>query len=505
MDNNLLKMEGILKNFGGVQALKGVDFDLNAGEIVGLVGENGAGKSTLMSVASGIYPPSQGAIYIKGEKVQIANPAVARNLGIEMVHQEPALAPNLSATANLFLGRERLNNKIFLSARDMTLEANRILREIGIAFDPEKKVIELSMAEKEAVSIARAMGQRPKILILDEVTAPLDQDETEQLFEVIRKLKATGIGIIFIGHRLREIFEIADRIVVLRDGRLVGTIDTREGTQEQVIKLMVGESALNEQQIVQSGKNQNQVLLRCRNLSCGKNLQKVNLELRSCEILGLAGLKGSGRREWAKALFGLSKIDQGDIYRNGSKISIRTPLEAIRAGIGYIPRDRQGEGLAMIKAVEENINITMLDRFSHLLGILSFKKLGQNANKLKKDLQIKTPTLGQLVMNLSGGNQQKVMIGKWLARDLDIFIFDEPTRGVDVGAKSEIHRLLGELKKQGKAIVVISSEIPEILRVSDRIVTMSQGEIGAEFSRSEATEEKIMQYLHAEISNLSID
>jgi len=500
MENHrLLKLSNIHKSFPGIKALRDVDFELDEGEVISLVGENGAGKSTLMSVIGGVYTPDKGEIFIRGEKAEVENPAVARRYGIGYVPQEPTLAPNMTGTENLFLGQEQSHFKIITDTKLMRHRANQILEEIGIAFDPEKMVGDMTMAEKEAVEIAKAMLQRPKILILDEVTAPLDQVGVKRLFKIIRKLKASGIGIIYITHRLRETFEISDRIFVLRDGRKVGTLNPKETSQEDVIKMMVGEEGvLNSNGDVGDMSVPGRELLRCENLSHRHSFENISMRLRANEIVGLAGLKGSGRSRFARALFGLLKVDNGEIYTDDRKVEIRTPLEAMNAGIGYIPGDRQHEGLALIRSVGDNLSITTLSFFTHLLGILKLGTIARMALKMVNDLDIRPPSLRRAVANLSGGNQQKVMIGKWLERDLPVLIFDEPTRGVDVKSKAEIHRLLAGLKKQGKGIIVISSDLPELISVSDRILVMNQGSITTECSYNESTEEHILQCLHVD-------
>lgn len=493
--DSFLVMDKISKTFPGVEALKDVDFYLDENEIVALVGENGAGKSTLMSILAGIYLPTKGDVFMEGKKVQITNPALARKYGIGMVHQQLTLMPNMNAAANIFMGQERCSKGIFLNSRKMLQKAEQTLNNIGISLDPRKIVSEMTMAEKEAVEISRVMMQSPRMVILDEVTSPLDPIEVEHLFQVIRKLKFSGIRIVFISHRLREVFEISDRVVVLRDGRNVGMLNTKESSQDQVIRLMIGET-LNHYYSPSGQRGTNDVLLRLKDFSSDSLFSNINLSLRSKEILGLAGLKGSGTSELARAVFGLLKVGKGENYVKGQRAQIKNPLQAVHMGIGYVPRDRENEGLAFIRSVEENINIILLDFLSHLLGFLKLRKARENARKMIKKLRIKTPSLKQKVVYLSGGNQQKAMIAKWLGRKLDIIIFDEPTRGIDIGSKAEIHRLLIELRNQGKGIIVVSSELPELLHLCDRILVMSEGEIAAEFPRSEATEEKIMQCLH---------
>lgn len=496
-NHNLLTMTGIVKRFPGVEALKGVDFHIRAGEIVSLIGANGAGKSTLMSVMGGVYRPEEGGIFIQGKRVSLDSPAEARRHGIGYVHQEPTLAPHMTGTENLFLGQEKCNHRIITDSARMEREARDILEEIGISFDPAKEVSRMNMAEKEAVEIAKAMLQRPRILILDEVTAPLDQVGVQKLFQVVRKLRESGIGIVFISHRLREIMEISDRIVVLRDGERVGTLTPERSDQDELIRLMIGsETAIKSISDRSRRGEAGEELLRCENLGGNGSFRKVNLTIHRREIIGLAGLKGAGRSRLGMAVFGLTTPDSGRILVKGREVRISSPAQAIGHGIGYIPKDRQHQGLALIRNVEENINITLLEKLSTVLGLLKRRHLGSNARELVDRLQVKTPSLGQMVNYLSGGNQQKVMIGKWLARGLEVLIIDEPTRGVDVKSKADIHSLLIELRNRGLGIIVISSELPELLNVSDRIVVMNNGLMGVEMGCDEATEEKCLQCMH---------
>lgn len=500
MENpRLLKLSKIKMSFPGVVALNNVDFQLDKGQVVSLVGENGAGKSTLMSVIGGVYTPDSGEIFINGQKVEIENPAIARRYGIGYVHQEPTLAPNMTGTENLFLGQEQTYYRIMVDTKLMRQKSDQILEELGITFDPDKRVGDMSMAEKEAVEIARAMLQKPKILILDEVTAPLDQVGVKHLFRIVKKLKESGIGIIYITHRLRETFEISDKIFVLRDGQKIGTLNPNETSQDEVIKLMVGEEGvLNSNGVEEDRLISGNELMRCENLSRKNSFKNISISLRANEIVGLIGLKGSGRSRFARALFGLIRPDKGEIFIKDRKVNIRSPLQAMNAGIGYIPGDRQSEGLASIRNVGENLSITTLSFFTHILGILKLDTIRQKALKMVKDLNIKPPSLLRSVANLSGGNQQKVMIGKWLERDLPVLIFDEPTRGVDVKSKAEIHRLLVRLKNQGKGIIVISSDLPELISLSDRILVMNQGAFTTECSHNESTEEHILKCLHVD-------
>ncbi len=496
-------MKHIVKKFPGVDALKKVDFHLEAGEIVSLIGENGAGKSTLMSVIGGVYKPEEGEIFINGRHVTLDSPAVAKMNGIGYVHQEPTLVPNMTGTENLFLGQERTNRWQMTDSDYMKNEAKKILTQIGITFNPEKRVKDMNMVEKEAIEIAKAMLQSPRILILDEVTAPLDQIGVEHLFQVIRELKKSGIGIIFISHRLREIFQVSDRIVVLRDGNIAGTLDPGTSDQNDLIQLMIGpDSCINSVSCTSRVGDCGQELMQIKGLNCNGTRNKVDLVVHKNEIIGLAGLKGSGRSQLGMTLFGLANSHSGQIFMKGKPIRINSPSQAIAHGIGYIPKDRQHQGLALIRNIEENINITILKRLSGVLGVLKNSRLAQNTRELIEQLQIKTPTMSQLVNFLSGGNQQKVMIAKWLVMGLDLLIFDEPTRGVDVKSKADIHSLLIELRNQGMGIIVISSELPELLTVSDRIIVMNNGVISAQIHHQEATEERCLQCMHMSLEEV---
>ncbi len=497
MDHDLLIMKNIVKRFPGVEALKKVNFQLKPGEIVSLIGENGAGKSTLMSVIGGVYKPEEGDIYINNKKVTLDSPAVAKMNGIGYVHQEPTLAPNMTGTENLFLGQEKTNRWLMTDSDLMAKEAKKILRQIGITFNPEKLVEDMNMAEKEAIEIAKAMLQRPRILILDEVTAPLDQIGVEHLFQVIRELKKSGIGIIFISHRLQEIFQISDRIVVLRDGKIVGTLDPKTSDQNKLIQLMIGSDAsINSVSSTSRVGDCGEELMRIKELNCNGTKDNGDLVVHKNEILGLAGLKGAGRSQLGMMLFGLADKNNSQLVMKGKPIQINSPSQAISNGIGYIPKDRQHQGLALIRNIEENTNITMLGRLSGALGVLKNGRLVKNTHELIEQLQIKTPTMSQLVNFLSGGNQQKVMIAKWLVMGLDLLIIDEPTRGVDVKSKADIHSLLIELRNQGMGIIVISSELLELLTVSDRIIVMNNGVISTEIEHQDATEELCLQCMH---------
>jgi ABC-type sugar transport system ATPase subunit len=502
----LLTLKGVTKAFPGVSALSDVDFSVDGGEVVSLVGQNGAGKSTLMSIVGGIHTPDEGQVSIGGEEVGIATPAVAEELGIGLVHQEPTLVPNMTVAANIFLNRERVRAGVFLDFREMKAESARITRTLGFDIDPEALVEDLSLVEKEVVEIAKAMLLRPRILILDEVTAPLNADTVEHLFGIVEALKDEGIAIIFISHRLDEVIRVSDRIVVLRDGRNAGELSSDQDVSEKdIISLMLGQKGAVSLTLGQSGPDaaepprREEELLSVQRLSKAPYFADVGFSVSRGEILGFAGLKGSGVTELLKTLFGAVKRDEGDVFIGGRQVAVRKPRDAIKAGMGMLTNDRQNEGLALKRGVEENITISSLDRLTG--GRLSLRPgvLNGHASKLARELSIRTPSLDQEVVNLSGGNQQKVVLAKWLLRNLDVVIADEPTRGVDVRAKDEIYKLLLGLKQDGKAMIVYSPEVPELLAICDRILVVDSGHLVGEVDRhsAEFNEGDILRMMHA--------
>jgi ribose transport system ATP-binding protein len=499
----LLSLDGISKSFPGVHALTDVTFAVDGGEVVSLVGQNGAGKSTLMSIVGGIHDPDEGSIRIGGEPVRIANPAVAEELGIGLVHQEPTLIPNMTVAANIFLNREPLRRGVVLDFKTMKRECDRIMGTLGFEIDPERLVAGLSLVEKEAVEIAKAMLSQPRILILDEVTAPLNADAVAHLFEIVAALKAEGIGIVFISHRLDEVIRVSDRIVVLRDGRNAGDLRTdRQVSERDVIALMLGQrgaDSLVPAQRPAEPAPRTDVHLSVRGLSKAPYFDDVSLTLARGEILGFAGLKGSGISELLKTLYGAHRKDAGEIVVAGRPVALRKPGDAIKSGIGMLTNDRQREGLALARGVEENITISSLDRLTNGMSLFRPGALGARASRLARALDIRTPSLDQEVLNLSGGNQQKVVFAKWLLRNLDVVIADEPTRGVDVRAKDEIYKLLADLKRQGKAMIVHSPEVAELLALCDRILVVDSGRIVDEVDRRSPrfNETDILRIMHA--------
>ncbi|HLO18618.1 MAG TPA: sugar ABC transporter ATP-binding protein [Anaerolineales bacterium] len=494
MTEVLLRLEGITKTFPGVQALSDCRFDLQAGEVHALVGENGAGKSTLMKVVSGIYQKDSGHIYYMGNEVEIPNPRAAQHLGISIIHQELNLMPHLTVAQNVFIGREPRSKFPFgLDEKLANQQTERVLNMLNLQLAPTMKVSDLTVAKQQMVEIAKALSFNAKILIMDEPTAALTETEIEELFRIIKQLREKGVGIVHISHRLEELKQISDRVTVMRDGKYIDTLQTKDATIDQIISLMVGRTIFETAPELPEVPSQ-EVVLEVRNLNRGKVLRDVNFSLMKGEILGFAGLVGAGRTEVARAIFGADGYDSGEIYIKGQPVHIKSPGDAVTCGVGYLSEDRKRYGLALGMDVKENVVLSAMKRFLNRFGWVDFKKTRVRGQEVIKALNIKTPSLEQKVKFLSGGNQQKVVIGKWLTADTDILIFDEPTRGIDVGAKSEIYKLLNDLAQQGKSIIMISSELPEILRMSHRVVVMCEGRVTGILNASEATQESIMKY-----------
>ncbi|MBK7895528.1 MAG: sugar ABC transporter ATP-binding protein [Anaerolineaceae bacterium] len=492
MDKLLISMEGIEKSFPGVKALDQCRFELRAGEVHALVGENGAGKSTMMKVLSGIYAKDAGHIYYKGQEVDISTPRAAQDLGISIIHQELNLMPHLTLAQNIFIGREpRRGMPFLLDEATLNQQTAELFASMHLKLDPQTRVSNLTIAKQQMVEIAKALSFNSEVLIMDEPTAALTETEIEDLFQFIRDLRARGAGIIYISHRLEELQQISDRVTVMRDGHYIDTVTTNEVTTDQIISMMVGRT-IYEATPELPDEPTTEVVLEVKNLNQGTALQDINFQLKKGEILGFAGLMGAGRTEVARAIFGADPVDSGAIYIRGQKAEVHSPQQAVWHGIGYLSEDRKRYGLALGLEVKENVAMAALDKFLGFLGWVNKSQIRSTAQYHIDELGIKTPSAEQKVKNLSGGNQQKVVIGKWLTADTDILIFDEPTRGIDVGAKSEIYKLLNELAKQGKSIIMISSELPEILRMSHRVIVMCEGRITGELPIEEATQEKIM-------------
>jgi ribose transport system ATP-binding protein len=489
----LLSLTGVSKEFPGVKALNNVHFDLNKGEVHAIVGENGAGKSTLMKILSGIYKKDTGDIVYLGNNVNVKSPLEAQKLGISIIHQELNLMPDLTVAQNIFIGREsRRKGRLFLDDRKLNKAAKALLEELDLVLDPKQKVGELTIAKQQMVEIAKAVSYRGEVIIMDEPTSSLTPSETDALFKIIRALKASGKGVVYISHRLEELSKITDRITVIRDGEYVKTLNTPETSIPEVISLMVGRK-VDQDQRPDVRAMSTEVVMKVEGISDLRLLKNVSFELRKGEILGFAGLMGAGRTELARALIGADPKTSGKIFLRGKEVKIKSPSDAVKSGIGYLSEDRKKYGLLLIQNVTFNVILSSIPSFSNKFGFLKTKPAGAITRDAIKQLSIRTPSENQYLKNLSGGNQQKVVISKWLTRDCDILIFDEPTRGIDVGAKDEIYKLLAKLASEGKSIIMISSELPEILRMSDRIAVMCEGQLTGIIENKDADQNKIMQ------------
>lgn len=488
----LLEIKNIEKHFPGVHALNQACFDLEAGEVHALMGENGAGKSTLMKILSGIYHRDAGSICIEGVEVNPITPRAAKDLGIGMIHQELSLMNDLNVAENIFIGREPRNRFGVLDEDALNTKTNDIFLHMNLVLEPTTIVGELTIAKQQMVEIAKALSFKSKVLIMDEPTAALNEVETDELFTMIRQLKSAGVGLIYISHKMDELQQIADRVTVMRDGKYVGTKDAKTTPISEVIAMMVGREIFHTHSDIPDS-SQAKIALKVSHLNRGYTIQDVSFDLKSGEILGFAGLMGAGRTELARAIFGADKIDSGQIEVHGTVCRIDSPYDAVHAGIGYLSEDRKRFGLATGLDVRTNIGLASFERFTSKVGVVDEKALQKVGENFIAKLGIRTPSDTQEVRFLSGGNQQKVVIAKWLLRDCDILIFDEPTRGIDVGAKAEIYKLLEKLTEQGRAIIVISSELPEVMRLSHRIAVMCEGCLtGILPGRGQTTQEEIM-------------
>lgn len=492
----ILRVESVSKSFPGVKALDNVNFDIHAGEVVALVGENGAGKSTLMKILSGAYTKDSGTIYLDGKSVEFTSPSHAQEMGIATIYQEFNLTPTQTVAANIFISREPrrpglLGKLQFIDRVRMEHEAQTLLDLVGSHVQPDAIIRDLSVAERQMVEIAKALAVDARIIIMDEPTSALGDDEVEVLFRIVRELKAQGRGIIFITHRMEEIFQICDRVVVFRDGQYVGELPMAEATTDQIISMMVGRTLGKLYQKVEAQIGD--VIFEVRGLRRTGVVEDVSFDLRAGEILGVAGLVGAGRTEMARLLFGVDAKDAGEILINGVPVNIHSPRAAVEAGIGLVPEDRGGQGLVLKLSVLNNTAMATLPRFTHG-GFVNRGELEDGAQEYVEKLSVRTPSLEQKAMNLSGGNQQKVVVAKWLLSNPKILILDEPTRGIDVGTKSEIYALMSQLASQGMGIIMISSEMPEVLAMSDRIMVLCEGRLTAILDRSEATQERIMAF-----------
>jgi ABC-type sugar transport system ATPase subunit len=486
----ILKLTGVTKTYPGVNALQGVDFDLKAGEVHCLVGENGAGKSTLIRMLTGAEKPDTGTITIGGTDHHGLTPALGHALGIGVIYQESDLVQQMSVMDNIFLGHEAANGGVFLDRHAMRAAVDELNRELHLHFSPDAIVRDLGPAQRQLVQIAKALSRKIKVLVLDEPTAALTDNEIRHLFDLLQRLKAQGIGIIYVSHRLAEIMEIADRVSVMRDGQRIATMPGSEVSEETLIALMVGrtlEAATREQ--TQHGD----VVLSIRSLTVRGQFYGIDLDLHQGEILGLAGLVGAGRSELLECLFGLTAPDEGEVRLRGRAVRFASPRAAIQSGFGLVPEERRESGLVLGRAVAENLTFPVLDRLSKAL-LVSFQRLRALADDLIRRLGIKTPSPRQRVGTLSGGNQQKVVIGKWLAADARILLLDEPTRGIDVNAKFEIYQLVSNLVRDGVSVIMASSDLPELFALADKIIVLAGGRKVAELKTADTSQVEIMRY-----------
>lgn len=485
----ILRFEKVSKRFPGVLALDEVSFDVKRGEVHALVGENGAGKSTLIKIVSGVHRKTSGEIYYEGKPVDFHTPHEALARGIAAIYQEFNLIPALTVAENIFMGHHFLTPRGLVDWTRMRQEAKKLLDFLDVDIDVDAKVRDLGVAKKQVVEIAKALSLNAKILIMDEPTAALAQKEIETLFRIIRFLKEKGVTIIYISHRLEEIFKVCDRVTVLRDGRHIATRNLQDLDMEDIIQMMVGREITNK--FPRIPHTPEEEILRVEGLTRHGVLENISFSLRRGEILGIAGMVGSGRTELLRAIYGVDPVDGGEIYIKGEKVQINSPVEAINLGMAFLPEERKTQGLVLLLSVLDNIGLPILPQISER-GFVDDQRLLEIGEEMVQQMNIKTPFLYQKVMYLSGGNQQKVVLGKWFARKCDIYLFDEPTRGIDVGAKVEIYHLMNRLLEKKVGIIMVSSELPEILGMSDRILVMREGRIVGELNREEATQETIL-------------
>lgn len=491
MSYYIVELENVYKSFPGVKALDNVSFKLKSGEVLALLGENGAGKSTLMKILSGAYTKDSGTIKIFGKTIDEINPVKAQELGIAIIHQELNMCAHLTIAQNIFLGRE-LTNKGMLSDKEMNKEAVKILKRLNMEVDPETLVGDLSVSKQQMVEIAKALSTNAKILIMDEPTSALTSTEIEDLFSIIKKLKSEGHGIVYISHRLEELEYIVDRVMILRDGQYIVSMDYKDTSLSEIISFMVGREITEKFPKIKASVGKK--ILEVQNLNAGSHVRDINLSLYEGEIVGIAGLMGAGRTETTRALFGADPKDSGTVFIDGREVIIDKPIDAIKAGIVLAPEDRKKDGLCTKLSIKDNIALPNLDILSSKFGIVNRKDERDMTNKTVENLDIRLASIEGNAEGLSGGNQQKLAVGKWLARDSRVVIFDEPTRGIDVAAKVEIYNLMNELKEQGIGVLFVSSEMPEILGMSDRILVMADGKITKELNIEDATQDIILEY-----------
>jgi ABC-type sugar transport system ATPase subunit len=484
-------MKKINKQFPGVYALQDVDFELEVGEVHALLGENGAGKSTLIKVLGGIYSIDKGEIYIQGKNVSIKDVKDAQKYGISIIHQELVLVPHMTVAENIYLGRELIGVLGTIDREAMLIETQKLLDAFDLKIDAGSLINKLTVAQQQMVEIIKAISFNAKILVMDEPTSSLTEKEVEFLFNTIKNLKKNGVGVIYISHRMSELFEISNRVTVLRDGQYIGTKITKDTNKDELISMMVGRELTN--YYIRTYNDPGEIVLEVKGLKKLGVLNDISFSVRKGEIVGLAGLMGAGRSEVMKAIFGIDAIDSGEIFINGKKVNIKEPNDAMKHGIALVPESRKTEGLFIIESVKFNTTLKVLDKFIKYLRVN--KNIEDNiAEKYVKELSIKTPSTNQIVGNLSGGNQQKVVIAKWLATEPKVLILDEPTRGVDVKAKAEIYSIMNNLVESGVSIIMISSELPEIINMSDRVLVMCNGSITGSLTRQELDQEKIMHF-----------
>ncbi|MGB4589968.1 MAG: sugar ABC transporter ATP-binding protein [Clostridiaceae bacterium] len=491
MENYIIEASNVSKSFPGVRALNQVSFNLKVGEVLALLGENGAGKSTLVKILSGVYTKDEGTIKIFGEEVEGMNPLKAREKGIAIIHQELNMCAHLTVTENIFLGREIIQNGM-LKDREMGKEAKRILDELNVDIDPDAVVGNLSVSKQQMVEIAKALSTNAQVIIMDEPTSALTSKEIDDLFRIIKKLKAEGRSIIYISHKLEELQYIIDRVMILRDGEYITSMNFKDTNLREIIGYMVGREIKEKFPRVECPKGKK--LLEVKNLNAGNLVRDINFDLYQGEIVGIAGLMGAGRTETTRAIFGADPKQSGEIILQGNSILISKPMDSIKHGIVLVPEDRKKDGLCTKLSVSDNISLPNLDALCDKFGVVSRKKELEMTEKTVNDLQIRLANADVDSGSLSGGNQQKVVVGKWLARNSKVVIFDEPTRGIDVAAKVEIYNLMNELKEKGIGVLFVSSELPEILGISDRIIVMCDGRITKELDREEATQDLILEY-----------
>lgn len=494
MSDYIVELEHINKSFAGVKVLNDVQFNLKSGEVMALLGENGAGKSTLMKILSGVYTRDSGTMRIMGKEQGDLNTKSAQELGITIIHQELNMCQHLTVAENIFLGRENQKG-ICLNNKEMNKKTKEILNSLKIDLNPEEIVGHLSVSKQQMVEIAKALSIHAKILIMDEPTSALSSKEIDELFRIINQLRSEGCGIVYISHRLEELKHVADRVTVLRDGHFIMNGEFADYTMDQLISKMVGRNITEKFPRVKCEKGKK--ILEIKNLNAGHMVRDINLDLYEGEIVGIAGLVGAGRTETTRAIFGIDPKDSGEIILDGKQVTIKRPIDAIRQGIVLVPEDRKKDGLCVKLSVRENLALTNLDSLCNKIGKVDTKKERELANNAVEELNIKLASLEINAESLSGGNQQKVVVGKWFARNSRVIIFDEPTRGVDVGAKVEIYNLMNQLKQSGVAVLFVSSELPEVMGISDRIVVMCDGRITGEVAPEVATEDSILSYATA--------